>query len=68
MTREKPAEPQEQSGTDVPSEAPQLAGQHAALVVPRSFSFEVLPDVADRVLQRTRKYLQQRESQKKAEE
>ncbi len=66
MTRENAAEPQEQPRTDDTSAAPNAAGQHAVLVVPRSFSFEVLPDVAERVQERTRKYLQLRESQKKA--
>lgn len=42
-------------------------GEHPALVVPRSFSFEVLPEVAERVILRTKKYLENRAQQKKSE-
>ncbi len=60
MKRENPTEPVERQE--------QTTGEHPALVVPRSFSFEVVPDVADRVIERTKKYLEKRATEKNAED
>lgn len=42
-------------------------GGYPAMIVPQSFSFEVLPDVAERVIERTKKYLEERADQRLAE-